>query len=121
MLRNLLLNYIKSKNVKKLFEIINTKGYIIFVFIFTIILYSCEIKNKIPYINHEMYRRIAENKAKFPAPRKVKMSPKTVYKSKVEFGPWYTNQLHQYCQIIGMNFLFWPGVIFTVFEIVVGL
>ena len=68
-----------------------------------------------------MYRRIAENKAKFPAPRKVKTSKKKIYKSKVEFGPWYTDQLHQFCQIIGMKFLFWPGVIVTATEIVVGL
>ncbi|CAI6349332.1 unnamed protein product [Macrosiphum euphorbiae] len=82
---------------------------------------SCAIKNKDPYINLEMYRRIAENKAKFPAPREVKTSPKTIYKSKVEFGPWYTNELQQYFQIIGVKFFFWPGVFTTVAEIVAGL
>lgn len=84
-------------------------------------MYSCAIRNKNLYINHEMYRRIAEKKAKFPAPRKVQTSPKTIYKSKVEFGPRYTHQLQQYCQIISVKYFFWPGIIGTVADIVVGL
>lgn len=73
-------------------------------------MYSYKVKNKNTYINQEMYRRIVENKAKFPVEREIKMRPKEIYKSKAEFGPWYAKQLQQSCLVIAVGYFFCPGL-----------
>jgi len=64
-----------------------------------------------------MYRRIVENKSKFPVQRKVKITPKAIYKSKVEFGPWYVQQLQQNCLAVAAGYFFWPGIPQSVYTV----
>lgn len=68
-------------------------------------------KNKNIYFNHEIYRRITENKAK---PIKFETSQNQIYKSQAEFGPWYSQQLHHICQFLSIKYIFWPGIIASV-------